>query len=618
MFGSVYVYLPAGAPAQATKPADALRRGTPASNALAASQWVEILYQRGDATLRSYRATDDAASGQRTGDAIGSPVVEVGGEYALFDEANRRHAQALRQDPSLAPPNALAHSSPSGWLELLRFGRNLGIDPLPANAAHWRKIATPQGEVWADLNASGSFKFSDADFPAIRGWQCIADDSNPQDQRCDSTQLKLLLLTGLLGKEREETLKDRQKLQARLDQVHIRARLAQLICKFPTEWDQTSIAQRYGWHAELPEYKEDPKRLEQLMGHIRALTCNPPQEYKDAVWHFQPRAFIGMFRRCGWLSESEFTQLLPMMATRFYKPVAARNPPAGSPGHKDAGFMWESVLFGPVPKANIGHHRTPLNVMMRKHLINTPCRMAAFFGNSLQETQWLEKIHEKDSSAWYHPWDGRGFLQLTHEYNYVAYWQYRGRDALMPAKVKADLVQARKDLANARAGKDRVVSKDKAALYIADARIQLPVLLKDWRDEVRGPVDPNNRATKPTVEELLSPSESAGFYWSLMKMPGHADKASPLVRRMLTPILGAGQVATSASKTYYHSDSFRDASAAVNLPDAVGKPHIKFNGYEARCLPHAQALAILGEPRFPGATAGTWLDFPEDMKRRNK
>ena len=101
-------------------------------------------------------------------------------------------------------------------------------------------------------------------------------------------------------------------------------------------------------------------------------------------------------------------------------------------------------------------------------------------------------------------------------------------------------------------------------------------------------------------------------------MAGHADRASPLVRRILTPILGAGQVATSFATTYYHSDSFRDTSAAVNLPDAVGKPHIKFNGYESRCLPHAQALAILGEPRFPGATAGTWLDFPEDMKRRNK
>ena len=72
-----------------------------------------------------------------------------------------------------------ATSSPSGWYELSRFGRNIGTDPLPANAAHWRKIPTDVGTVWADLNAPGTRKFSDADFPAFKGWNCFDDDPTP-------------------------------------------------------------------------------------------------------------------------------------------------------------------------------------------------------------------------------------------------------------------------------------------------------------------------------------------------------------------------------------------------------------------------------------------------------
>lgn len=93
-------------------------------------------------------------------------------------------------------PGDKAKSSPSGWYELLRFGRNLGRgdaaadkDPLPASAAHWRKISTPAGEEWVDLNATGIFKLSDADFPACAGWTCIADDASTEDQRCDSVRL---------------------------------------------------------------------------------------------------------------------------------------------------------------------------------------------------------------------------------------------------------------------------------------------------------------------------------------------------------------------------------------------------------------------------------------------
>ena len=70
---------------------------------------------------------------------------------------------------------------------------SLDPDPLPARAAHWREIPIATGTVWADLNAPGTFKFSDADFPAFRGWNCFDDDLNPTNQRCKSLHLKTLI-----------------------------------------------------------------------------------------------------------------------------------------------------------------------------------------------------------------------------------------------------------------------------------------------------------------------------------------------------------------------------------------------------------------------------------------
>ena len=86
-----------------------------------------------------------------------------------------------------------ATSSPSGWYELLRFRRNMSTDPLPANAAYWRRTPTDVGTVWTDLNAPGTGKFSDADFPAFKGWNCFDDDPSPDNQRCDSIELKRLI-----------------------------------------------------------------------------------------------------------------------------------------------------------------------------------------------------------------------------------------------------------------------------------------------------------------------------------------------------------------------------------------------------------------------------------------
>ena len=287
------------------------------------------------------------------GTPIGAtPRTDPDAEYDLYNEANTRHNSLGTSDK--------AASSPSGWYELLRFGRNLGRgpgatdkDPLPVNAAHWRKINTPNGEKWADLNASGTFKFSDADFPAFLGWTCYGDDTKAMDQRCDSPKLKALL-TSQIGDplEKEATLKDHAKLFRQTGLDSIKAKLRNAICKFPTEFDQGNFQQRYG-HIEKEEYfQTNTGAWTALEDHIEALTfADLPAAYKEAQWHVHPLAFIEAMRQCGWLQKSVLKR-----------------------------------IFTTITDSQLETTRSELNKFSCKHFLNTGLRQAHFFGQVLKET----------------------------------------------------------------------------------------------------------------------------------------------------------------------------------------------------------------------------------------
>ncbi len=434
VFGSTYVYLPAGTPVHARQPTTNM--ATPSGATLSAPLWVKLDYE-GDAHLTTYHAT-----GEHAGEVIGTKVAERRGEYALHEEADKRHK-------SLAESQQ-AQSSPSGWYELLRFGRVLGSDPLPAGAEHWRCIHTPQGLLWANLNAPGTFQFSDADFPAIMGWQCIQDDQNPLDQRCDSETLRMLFA------RQHARMEDRKLALERSDEGlrklaspiltpsdSLADKLQHLICKFPSEFDQGTFKDRYGHIKDLPHYRDDKtdKSWEALVAHIKALTrTDLPEAYKHAQWHFHPIAFIQHMRKCMWLGVEEFKQLLPSHALRTFT-FKQPNRPDRYP------VAWEEVVgYGtrrgePNEVAKIiNNHRIPLNRALRKYGLNTPLRMAAFFGNALQETSWLSSFSEIGASnKYYTPWHGRGFLQLTNPANYFDYWRFRGRkvDAALGTRLQA-------------------------------------------------------------------------------------------------------------------------------------------------------------------------------------
>lgn len=479
VFGSLYIYLPAGTPTRASQPTSHLRSAVHAGGAasaatdfflpdtLRAAQWVQITYEHGSAILASYDKLG-APIGQPRNDsrydyitvATMRPGASQSFEYDLSAVANDRHGALDAATQAL--------SSPSGWYELLRFGRNLGPDALPANAAHWRKVVTPDGGLWVELNAPGTFKFSDADFLAITGWNCFDDDPTPTDQRCDSLRMKTLIRD---PDRTNEGRMERAQLARRLGEPEVRNKLCRTICKFPSEWDQKDVEKRYGW-LETEDFKSTDddatgaQKWERFVKHAKAVTfTNLPDAFLKADWRFHPREFVGYMRKCGWLSCSEIEQIYGNHTRPKDKP---------------------SILLA------IAKYQTPFNRMTEKYLLNTRKRLPHILGQGATESDFLRVMQETamsgsavngevhgvvgainsqstvDESRFGHWWGlnpnervdwynskkfsstgvliassynwrmgnlgdpdaqkfrGRGFKQLTGRDNYVQYWVYRG------------------------------------------------------------------------------------------------------------------------------------------------------------------------------------------------
>lgn len=602
VFGSTYVYLPAGIPVHARQPTTHM--ATPSGATLSAPLWVKLDYE-GDAHLTTYHAT-----GEHAGEVIGTKVAERRGEYELHKEADKRHK-------SLAESQQ-AQSSPSGWYELLRFGRVLGSDPLPAGVEHWRCIHTPQGLLWANLNAPGTFQFSDADFPAIMGWQCIQDDENPLDQRCDSKTLRELFARQHVRMEDRKLALERtdeglRKLASPIltPSDSLADKLKHLICKFPSEFDQGTFEARYGHIKDLPHYRDDKtgKSWEALEAHIKALTrTDLPEAYKHAQWHFHPIAFIQHMRKCMWLGAGEFKQLLPSHALRTFT-FKQPNRPDRHP------VAWEEVVgYGtrrgePNEVAKIiNNHRIPLNRALRKYGLNTPLRMAAFFGNAVQETTWLSLLSEGYSNTlYYNPWHGRGFLQLTSPANYFDYWRFRGRkvDAALGTRLQA-------------AFDDMYKHKEKQALrLLKDENFpELPEEVIQWRAHIEGDTKVNKR------EGNLTPSDSAGWYAITKGLVESADAPHVLERQEMateavrrTP--AGDETYPTGRHVYYRSQAFWHVCAKINLPAvATRTDYSRMNGFDSRCSAYGVALAVLSEMRLPDSEGKLSIEYPEGYTPR--
>lgn len=348
------------------------------------------------------------------GTRLGEKLVEPDGEYCLYKRAN---------EISNAYP-AAARPAPSAVYELLRFGRvvNTANETLhPADVPNWREVRYPGGKGWVNLNAPNVRKFSDADFPQWQQWRLI-DDSADQDSRCDSPILRGWLDINGDGR----VIPDEAK--TRLVEPILASKLARTICKFPTEWDATTIDQRWSWLKNNTEENPGPiteSNFVKLRAHIQALALFmsdiglPPSH-----WHFNPLEFIRHLRGNLWLDERQVALAFPsskpenrvMYGVHLNRTASKYH--ISSSRHRLTHFLGQGA-----------HESSQLNLMVEAGNTKSSKEPEGnTWFNGAAETyfnQYIGRNGNIDSSD-HIKFRGRGLKQLTGRYNYGYYWAYRG------------------------------------------------------------------------------------------------------------------------------------------------------------------------------------------------
>lgn len=299
VYGEIYIHLPVGTQVFAECPSNinpvAHRAGNGTPTTLTSVCITEedlivgIYYGQGD-SRQGGNAT--VTTCRPDGTPIGLPFVEPDAEYTL-------HAKAL--EISQAYP-ATSRPATNAVYELLRYGRAIGADQLtPANVPHWRQIRTPTGSGWVNLNADNTHKFSDADFPHWKGWNLI-DASQTRDSRCDNVTIMGWFDTDKDGKISEEERTDGHQ------NLSVQEKMKYAICKFPSEWAENTIEQRWAWlNAKCDDNPEsfEAGDFDLFKKHATALSFWEKAQARDAnlpgnPWLFQPRAFVEQLRSFGW------------------------------------------------------------------------------------------------------------------------------------------------------------------------------------------------------------------------------------------------------------------------------------------------------------------------------
>lgn len=314
---------------------------------------------------------------------------------------------------------------PSAGYELLRFGKVLGPDQLqPVDAAHWRQIAYSDGVGWVNLNGPTVTFYSDADFPHWSGWRLVDDDNNG-DGRCQSR-----IVMDLLGVvEVPSTQEQRDACNSLLLLQENQEKLKRLIFKFPSEWKKSDFNGRYGWLLEGANPIVAPEGFQKLKLHYEMLAFWEDAGLDDIDsehWHFHPKVFVEVFRKCAWFSLEELAYTLPKY--HFYTQV---------------GSNWVATTAGPSSVYQISHstaktrlssYYVSLNKVMVKYGITSIARRTHFLAQVILETGRWRTVAEIGKgnphpslpmAQYYAAFYGRGIMQLTWAGTYEKYGNYR-------------------------------------------------------------------------------------------------------------------------------------------------------------------------------------------------
>ncbi|RQR25043.1 peptidase M23 [Burkholderia sp. Bp9143] len=417
--------------------------------------YVEVYFHKGDKFTNVWSV---AADGSRTL-LTPEPVREPEFEYEMYKRAS-----------------ALYSACASDGYEMLRFGRILSrpetLSPVPAEETSaitnpretWYCIPFASGKQgYIDISKPSIKKLSDADFPFFMGWRKIQAQSAPVDQNglWDLDKLKALVRASIGNVEAagsgaaavEQTAQQKNESMRHYlsdpDHKAVQQLLHGFICEAPSEWDSASLDPRYRNLLDEGEHFEgNQNAYNKFLEFVKKLQFwdKTGLPAGGTVWFFHPLAFIRHFRKCGWLDMRELAQTVPADQHRTITTV--------------------SRLF--VSELRDRHHRLmrPANLYpalpdtMRKYGINTPLRMAHWFGQTFRETglfsymrelggePYLTNYYEGRCNAPVHRlingsmkvlsplgncnagdgvrFSGKGMIQLTGGDNYRTYQKYHG------------------------------------------------------------------------------------------------------------------------------------------------------------------------------------------------
>lgn len=452
----------------------------------------------------------------------------------------------------LALAEALYPDNPSAGLEWLTFGRVLS-EERSRHTDNWQLVPYAPGSVgYIDLSQAGIVRLSDADFPHWLGWKKVEEGAmlSPADAIVDDpATLQMLSGNGDAAK----------------------AALRHLVVKHPTEWDVSDLDARFARLRKpgMPLVSVDS--WQRFKEQAQKLAFWQHTGLPRAVWHFHPLQFIHHMRRALWLNVDELRQAVP---ARMLRGIGA-----GIPGTivyesatKDAGIL-------------ITEHKNTLNSTWRKYGVTSRGRLAAFLGNSVQETGWLRFVAEqRPDGYWYAPWYGRGFLQLTHSGNYISYWKFRGRniDASVTRQIAVAQAKAKKFRSN---------------VPLQRIETAIPATVARWREEI--------------ARQPYEAADSAGHYWLKNRANEEADKETKSKRRTFN-IHFRSQLKKREPFAFYENVSFRRVSCIINLPGHLNRDNPSLNGLVDRYHAYTYAQVLLFDhPTFPDG-GGVSQYRPED------
>ncbi|MDR5734154.1 hypothetical protein QCE47_17740, partial [Caballeronia sp. LZ025] len=231
-----------------------------------------------------------------------------------------------------------------------------------------------------------------------------------------------------------------------------------LICKARSEWDPSDNEDRYR-DLKAPDGFFGKQTPTNPYGYSNFLAFLSKSQFLDKtplagkeLWFFHPLAFIGLFRRCEWLSAEEIAQCIPrsirsLSGTQFVRLTNAWN---------------DALLQGNAWKLD-------LNLALRKYRISaTKERAAHMLAQLMEESGWLKAVREYyGENRPYSPYYGRGLIQLTHMPNYSKYGEFRRFPIDPNVPVKFASLRWNPDvlLANTNSAFNRHNCADSACLY---------------------------------------------------------------------------------------------------------------------------------------------------------